>query len=52
MKLITNVDTDKSNHNTWMAETHVILIPLDMAGNKSPVPGTDPWIYTHDVGKC
>ncbi len=41
MKLITNVDTDKSNHNTWMAETHVILIPLDMAGNKSPVPGTD-----------
>ena len=41
LKLITDVDTDKSNHDTWMAETHVILIPQDMAGNKSPVPGTD-----------
>ena len=40
-KLITDMDTDKSDHNTWMAETHVILIPQDMAGNKSPVPGTD-----------
>ena len=41
LDMIPDVDADKSDHNTWMAETHVILIPQDMAGNKSPVPGTD-----------
>ena len=41
LKMIPEVDTDKSDHDTWMAETHVILIPLDMEGNPSPVPGTD-----------
>ncbi len=41
MKLITDVKTDKSDHDIWMAETHVILIPKDMEGNPSPVPGTD-----------
>jgi hypothetical protein len=35
------VDTDGSDHDTWMAETHVILPPLDMDGNMSMVPGTD-----------
>ncbi len=41
LKMISEVVDDKSDHDTWMAETHVILIPQDMAGNPSPVPGTD-----------
>lgn len=41
LELIPDVDSDKSDHDTWMAETHVILIPQDMQGNPSPVPGTD-----------
>lgn len=41
MEMITDVETDKSDHDTWMAETHMILIPQDMEGNPSPVPGTD-----------
>ncbi len=41
LKLIPSVDVDKSDHDFRMAETHVILPPLDMAGNMSPVPGTD-----------
>ncbi len=41
MELMTEVETDKSDHDTWMAETHVILIPQDKDGNPSPVPGTD-----------
>jgi hypothetical protein len=41
MELITDVETDNSDHDTWMAETHIILIPQDMDGNPSPVPGTD-----------
>ncbi len=41
LQLIPDVDMDKSDKDTWMAETHVILIPFDMDGNMSPVPGTD-----------
>jgi hypothetical protein len=41
LKMVPEVETDKSDHDTWMAETHVILIPQDMDGNMSPVPGTD-----------
>ena len=41
MNLMTDVEMDKSDHDTWMAETHVILIPQDKDGNPSPVPGTD-----------
>jgi len=41
MEMITDVEADKSDHDTWMAETHVILIPQDMEGNPSPVPVTD-----------
>lgn len=40
-QLITDVDKDMSDHDTWMAETHVILPPQDTQGNSSPVPGTD-----------
>ncbi len=39
--LVPETEKDASDHNTWMAETHVILIPFDMQGNMSPVPGTD-----------
>ena len=41
LQLIPDVEMDKSDHDTWMAETHVILIPQDKDGNMSPVPGTD-----------
>ena len=41
LEMIPEVTLDKSDHDTWMAETHVILIPQDMDGNPSPVPGTD-----------
>lgn len=41
MGLITEIDNDKSDHDTWMAQTHVILPPLDKDGNSSPIPGTD-----------
>jgi len=41
LKMIPEVEMDKSDHDTRMAETHVILIPQDMEGNMSPVPGTD-----------
>jgi hypothetical protein len=40
-ELITDTDVDKSDHDTWMAQTHIILPPLDMAGNMDPIPGTD-----------
>jgi len=36
----TNVVTDGSDYNIKNAHTHIILPPLDMAGNMSPVPGT------------
>jgi hypothetical protein len=41
LEMIPEVVLDKSDHDTWLAETHVILIPQDMDGNPSPVPGTD-----------
>ncbi len=41
LKMIPEAEMDKSDHDTFMAETHVILIPQDMDGNMSPVPGTD-----------
>jgi len=41
LNLVTSADTDSSDHNYRMAETHIILIPLDMQGNMDPVPGTD-----------
>jgi len=41
LKMVAEGEMDKSDHDTRMAETHVILIPLDMDGNMSPVPGTD-----------
>ncbi len=41
LEMVPDVETDGSDHDTWMAETHVILPPLDMDGNMSPVPGTD-----------
>jgi hypothetical protein len=40
LEMVPDVDTDGSDHDTWMAETHVILPPTDMAGAMSPVPGT------------
>jgi hypothetical protein len=40
LKLITDVATDATDHSKDMYETHVILPPLDLEGNKSPVPGT------------
>ncbi len=39
-KLVTEIVTDASDHDRRFAETHVILPPLDMAGQMSPVPGT------------
>lgn len=41
LHLDTNVVMDASNHHIYKAETHIILPPLDMEGNMSPVPGTD-----------
>ena len=41
LNLITSADIDASDHNYRMAETHIILPPLDMQGNMDPVPGTD-----------
>ncbi|NOZ60730.1 MAG: hypothetical protein GXO74_03530 [Calditrichaeota bacterium] len=41
LKMVASGDVDQSNHNIRKAETHIILPPLDMAGNMSPVPGTD-----------
>ncbi|NOX17805.1 MAG: hypothetical protein GXO87_05925 [Chlorobi bacterium] len=41
LDLIPSVDKDASDHDTWAAETHFILIPQDKDGNPSPVPGTD-----------
>ncbi len=40
LKMDTNVVTDGSDYNIKNAHTHIILPPLDMAGNMSPVPGT------------
>lgn len=40
LKLITDVDTDTTDHAKNEYETHIILPPLDVDGNKSPVPGT------------
>ena len=40
-KMVPEVEADGSDHNIWAAETHVILIPQDMGGNLSPVPGTN-----------
>ncbi len=39
-KLGTDVETDGSDHNRTEMETHVILPPLDMAGNMSAIPNT------------
>lgn len=41
LEMIPEVVLDKSDHDTWMSQTHVILIPQDMDGDFSPVPGTD-----------
>ncbi len=41
LKLDTNVVADRSDYNIKNAQTHVILPPLDMAGNMDPIPGTD-----------
>ncbi|NOY57935.1 MAG: hypothetical protein GXO75_03245 [Calditrichaeota bacterium] len=41
LKMKASAVEDQSNHNIRMAETHIILPPLDMQGNMSPVPGTD-----------
>ncbi len=40
LKMIPSAVNDSSDHNTWNAETHIILPPQDMAGNADPVPGT------------
>lgn len=40
LNLITSVDNDSSDYNINNVQTHVILIPQDMQGNMSPVPGT------------
>ncbi|NOX66833.1 MAG: hypothetical protein GXO85_13830, partial [Chlorobi bacterium] len=40
LKLITDTQTDKTDRSKDKVETHVILPPLDMQGNPSPVPGT------------
>jgi len=40
LKLITDVETDATYHSKSEYETHIILPPLDIDGNKSPVPGT------------
>ncbi|MFQ6674222.1 MAG: hypothetical protein ACE5GH_05505, partial [Fidelibacterota bacterium] len=39
--LVASAEEDSSDHNIREAETHIILPPLDMMGNMSPVPGTD-----------
>jgi len=39
-QLVLGVDSDLSDHDINMAETHVILPPLDATGAMSPVPGT------------
>ncbi|NOX84352.1 MAG: T9SS type A sorting domain-containing protein [Chlorobi bacterium] len=41
MKLDTNVVVDRSDYNIKNAHTHVILPPLNMAGEMDPIPGTD-----------
>ena len=40
LKMKASATEDLSDHNISMAETHIILPPLDMQGNMSPVPGT------------
>jgi hypothetical protein len=40
LNLITSVDEDLSDLSPDKIETHVILPPQDLDGNKSPVPGT------------
>lgn len=39
--LITSRDIDSTDHDIHMIATHVILAPMDMNGNKAPIPGTD-----------
>jgi len=41
LHLDTSVVKDASDHHFYNAETHVILPPINMMGNMSPVPGTD-----------
>ncbi len=40
-KLLVDVEQDGSDHNMRSAETHVILPPMNPAGEMSPIPGTD-----------
>jgi len=41
LNLITSVENDLSDYNIRNAQTHVLLPPQDMQGNRSPIPGTD-----------
>ncbi len=41
LMLDTNVVVDNSDYNIKNAHTHVILPPLNMAGEMDPIPGTD-----------
>jgi hypothetical protein len=40
LKLFTDIENDITDHSPDQYETHIILPPLDMDGNKSPVTGT------------
>ncbi len=40
LDLITDTTTDGTDHSPTMVETHIILPPQDMMGQKDPIPGT------------
>ncbi len=41
LMLDTNVVVDRSDYNVRNVQTHIILPPLNMAGDMDPIPGTD-----------
>jgi hypothetical protein len=40
LELITDTETDQTDHSLDKVETHIILPPMDLDGNMSPVPGS------------
>jgi len=41
LRMITSATVDSTDHDIHMVETHVILPPMNMKGEKDPIPGTD-----------
>ena len=40
LELITDRETDRTDHSLDKVETHIIVPPMDLDGNMSPVPGS------------